>query len=175
MHQIQHPEDEMANADQCVEFLKSRFSHRVLSSSDISREVPISREFWHIAVGDVNRTREWRCKTIQGSRQFHSIYGCSEIDPTLLLVRDLSCFCALCINQDWRDCEQQTHVADWRVVRLRPSDVEAVVEQIEYQDDPEDWHEGGDEGTIEHAGMVVEVGDNFVVPAEGCSTTSFNA
>lgn len=163
MHQIQHPEDELSNAEHCVQFLKSRFSHRVMSSSDITKEVPISREFWHIGVGDVNRNREWSCRTIQGSMSLHSIYGYSLTDPTLLLVRELSCFCAPCVNQDWRNCEQKAHVSDWGLVRLRPYDAEAVQVQIEEHNDPEQWFE---EGADEHAGNIVEVGDNFVVPAE---------
>jgi hypothetical protein len=85
-HQLQHPEDELANAEQCVQFLKSRFSHRVLSSYEQSKEVPIFREFWHIGVDDVDRSNSWACRTIPGSRQFHSIVGSSESDPTVLLV-----------------------------------------------------------------------------------------
>lgn len=57
-HQIQHPEDELANASQCVDFLKTKFSHRAVSSSDVSKEVPISRVFWHIGLGDVDRVNE---------------------------------------------------------------------------------------------------------------------
>lgn len=105
-HQIQHPEDELANAHQCVEFLKAKFSHRVIGSSDVRNEVPISRVFWHIGPEEVDRSNEWKCRTIPGSRQFHSIFGCSLTDSTLLMVRDLSCFCAPCINQEWVSCEQ---------------------------------------------------------------------
>lgn len=161
-HQIQHPEDELANAEQCVDFLKSKFSHRVVGSSDVSSEVPISRIFWHIGLGEVDRVNEWKCKTIPGSRQLHSVFGCSLTDPTLLLVRDLSCYCAPCINQDWGSCEQKTHVADWRVVRLRPSNVAAVEEQIESNDDLETWLPGG---VDDCNSSLVQVGDNFAIPA----------
>lgn len=164
-HQIQHPEDELANAQQCVNFLKTKFSHRVPSSSDILREVPISREFWHIGIGDVDRSNEWKCKTIPGSRQFHSILGCSQADPTLLMVRDLACFCAPCINQEWVNCEQKSHVAGWRVVRLRPNNVMVVQEQIDAHDDPEHWvHDGEDEEDGCSADLL-QVGDNFMIPA----------
>jgi hypothetical protein len=36
MHQIQHPEEELTNAEQCVEFLQSRFTSRALSSYEQS-------------------------------------------------------------------------------------------------------------------------------------------
>lgn len=42
-HQIQHPEDEMTNAQHCVDFLKSRFSHRALSPYEQSKDLPVSR------------------------------------------------------------------------------------------------------------------------------------
>lgn len=163
MHQIQHPEDELSNVQHCVDFLMSRLSHRVLSSYEQSKVVPVSREFWHIGVGDVDRSADWGCKTISGSRQYHSIMGASETDPTLLMVRELSCFCGPCIDQNWSSCEQQSHVGGWRVVRLRPKDAGPVQQQIEANDDPANWLHGGLD--LGHGDMT-QVGDNFMIPAE---------
>lgn len=163
MHQIQHPEDEMANASHVVDFLKSRFSNRVASSYEQSKELPISREFWHIGIEDVDRSNEWDCRTIPGSSKFHSILGSSQTDPTLLLVRELSCFCAPCINLDWVNCEQQTHVSHWRVVRLRPKAAGPVQAQIALAEEPTNL---GGIGGVGEQGDIVQLGDNFMIPAE---------
>lgn len=163
MHQIQHPEDEMANAQHGVNFLKSRFSNRVMSSYEQSKELPISREFWHIGIEDEDRSNEWDCRTIPGSSKFHSILGSSQTDPTLLLVRELSCFCAPCINLDWVNCEQQSHVSHWRVVRLRPKAAGPVQAQIALAEDARNLPDSAGTGAL---GDIVLLGDNFVIPAE---------
>lgn len=162
MHQIQHPEHELANAEQCVEFLHSRFSTRAVSSYEQSTCDSIRREFWHVKEEDVDRSNDWGCRTIPGSRKFHSIFGSSSSDPTLLMVRDLSCFCGPCIDQDMSGCENESHVSSWRLVRLRPYDTHSVRLQIEAHDDPEEWEYGG---ISEELGDLLQVGENFAVPA----------
>jgi hypothetical protein len=99
---------------------------------------PIRQQFWHIKVEDVDRSNQWGCRTIVGCRGFHSILGSSTFDPTLSMVRDLSCFYVPCIDQDWNGCEQHSHVAPWCVVRFRPFDTHQVRVQIEANNDPDD-------------------------------------
>jgi hypothetical protein len=58
MHQIQHPEEELANAELCVEFLQPRFTSQALSSYEQFISECVRREFWHIKVDDVDRSND---------------------------------------------------------------------------------------------------------------------
>ena len=107
----------------------------------------------------MDRSNDWGCKTIPGSRKFHLIFGSSSSDPTLLMVRDLSCFCGPCIDQDRSACENESHVSSWRLIHLRPYDTHSVRLQIEAHDDPEEWKYGG---VGEELGDLLQVGENFV-------------
>jgi hypothetical protein len=162
MHQIQHPKEELANAEQCVEFLHSSFTSRALSSYEQSTTECVRREFWYIKVDDVDKSNNWACRMISGSRKLHLVLGFYESDPTFLMVRELTCFCGPCIDEDWSNCEQRSHVSEPRVVRLRPVDTHQVRLQIETNDDPEDWEYGG---VDEEIGDLLRVGENFAVPA----------
>jgi hypothetical protein len=70
----------------------------------------------------VEKNNDWAYRTISGSRKLHSVLGFSSYDPTLLMVRELSCFCGPCIDEDWSNYEQRSHVSEPRVVCLRPVD-----------------------------------------------------
>jgi hypothetical protein len=98
---------------------------------------------------------------VSGSRKLHSVLGFSESDPTFLMVRELSCFCSPCIDKDWSNCEQWSHVSEPRVVRLRPVDTYQVRLQIEANEDPKNWEYGG---VDEEIGDLLQVGENFAVP-----------
>lgn len=160
--QLRNPDKPMQNALHCVEFLRTRFTSRVASSYARSTTFECDRSFWHIEMGDVCREDAWACHTLPGSRSLHSVMGYSITDPTLLLVRQLSCFCMYCVQQDWDNCDRKSHVAPWRHVRLRPHNAANVICQVEENDDPEGWEF---DGVREDLGDLVEVGDNFAVPA----------
>jgi hypothetical protein len=78
------------------------------------------------------------------------------------MVRDLSCFCSPCIDQDRNGYENESHVSSWHLIRLRPYDTHSVSLQIEANDDSEEWKYGG---VGEELGDLLQVGENFVVPA----------
>jgi len=54
-------------------------------------------------------------------------------------------------------------VAAWRIVKLKPSNTQAVRDQIEQFEDGIGFEFGGASGQY---GDLVDIGDNFVVPAE---------
>lgn len=56
-----------------------------------------------------------------------------------------------------------TYVKPWRCLKLKPSDTSYVREQILDHADEEDWAFGGDG---EELSDLLNLGDNFVVPAE---------
>jgi hypothetical protein len=99
---------------------------------------------------------------VSGSRKLHSVLEFSESDPTLLMVKELSCFCGPCIDEDWSNCEQQSHISEPRVVRLRHVDTYQVRLQIEANEDPKNWEYGS---VDEEIGDLLQVGENFAVPA----------
>lgn len=161
--QLRNPHRELSNAAHCADFLRERFSSRVPSSYLQANVADVARRFWHIGVDDVARGNAWHCNTLPGSRSLHSVFGGSLTDPTLLMVRDLSCFCAPCVAKDWVNCERTSHVDPWRVVKLKPSNAQAVRDQIQQFEHGEGFEFGGVSGQY---GDLVEIGDNFVVPAE---------
>jgi hypothetical protein len=85
------------------------------------------------------RSNPFTCAT-----SLHSIFSFSAADPTNLMVRQLSCFCPPCIDQDWDNCESKDHVKPWRCVKLKPSNTSYVQEQMVHHGDDEEWEFGGD-------------------------------
>lgn len=162
--QIQNPLRPLQNAAQVVQFLEEKYTERVVSSYAQSKTTPLSRVFWHIGEKEVNHEdNSVKCNTIPGSKSLYSIMGFSMTDPTLLKTRALSCFCIPCVDGDWADCERTSHVQEWQVQRLVPVSVRAIEEQVEDMDEAENMlHDGV---SIE-IGDLVEVGDNFMIPAE---------
>jgi hypothetical protein len=156
-----NPSRQLQNAEECVNFLTEKLSTRAYSTY-IKQKVAITRKFWHIRESEVIRSTPFACATIPGSRSLHSIFSFSAADPTKLMVRQLSCFCLPCIDENWENCENRDHVKPWRCLKLKPSDMQFVRDQMMQADD-EDWAFGGDG---EEQSDVLNIGDNFVVPAE---------
>jgi hypothetical protein len=61
--------------------------------------------------------------------------GFSETDPTLLRARALPCFCIPCVDGDWANCLNSSHVRGWDIVKLVPERVSTVAAQVEEMDD----------------------------------------
>jgi hypothetical protein len=107
-----NPNRELQNASQCVQFLTEKLSTRI-ASMYMKKKAQISRKFWHIEEASVVRSNPFACATIPGSRSLHWIFSFSTADPTKLMVRQLSCFCLPCIDEDWNNCENKEHVKPW--------------------------------------------------------------
>jgi hypothetical protein len=143
-----------------VSFLQESLSVRVPSSYKKEKS-DIRRKFWHIE--GVDRSNSHNCSTIPGSRQLHSIFAFSAADPTKLMVRELSCFCAWCMCEDWENCDSQGHVRAWDLLKLRPSNTQLVCDIMDEHDNEDDWEFGGDGEAV---GDMLNIGDNFAMPAE---------
>jgi hypothetical protein len=75
------------------------------------------------------------------------VASCSRRDPTKLAIKDLSCFCAFCIDEDYERCIFLHHVGDWRIyfiVPLNPAYIQNVVERV-YENDGWEYGGNGDE------------------------------
>lgn len=162
--QIQNPSRPLQNAEQVVQFLEERHTERVTSSYKRTKTPSLSRVFWHIGEDEVDHgDKSIHCKTLPGSKSLYSIMGFSDTDPTLLRTRALSCFCIPCVDCDWANCENLSHVQGWDVKRLVPDSAGAVAEVIEELDDEANWMHDGVSMSL---GDLVDVGDNFMIPAE---------
>lgn len=166
--QLHNPSRKLQDAKDVVEFLQESMSGLVQSSLQSKRTVSY-RHFYNIKPDDVDRTHVHGCDTIPGSRNLHSIHAVSPADPTLLMVRELSCYCAPCIDSDWQSCENASYVKSWRVVKLAPTNVSFVRDQMLLgpggggnPSDEEPWDYESDDESL---GGLVNIGDNFVVPA----------
>ncbi len=85
---------------------------------------------------------------------------CSKRDQTKLAIRDFSCFCAFCIDEDYERCISLHHARIWKVhfiVPLNPRYIQSVVEGVNKEDD---WEHGGNGDEIVQS---FDIGNNFVV------------
>jgi hypothetical protein len=79
------------------------------------------------------------------------------------MVQELSCFYASCMCKDWENCDSQSHVRAWELVKLRPTNTRLVYDTMDEHENEDDWEFGGEGGSV---GDMLNIGDNFVVPAE---------
>jgi hypothetical protein len=146
-----------------VEFLEEKYTKCVANSYKQSTTPPLSYVFWHIGKKEVDHhEKSVKCNTLPGSKNLYFIMGFSMNEPILLRTRALSCFCVPCINDQWADCENPSHVQDWEVQHLVPVNSRAIAKEITEMDDEENWVHNGISIQI---GNLVEVVDNFMVPA----------
>ena len=87
-----------------------------------------NRLFVEVRADEVDRTKSYGCKTVKGTRSTHCVLGFSRKDTTQLLLRSLSCFCSMCIDEAWDKCINLSIVEPWKLQKLEP----------ERQDDIED-------------------------------------
>ncbi|KAL3695545.1 hypothetical protein R1sor_009621 [Riccia sorocarpa] len=83
----------------------------------------------------------------------------SSLNPTLLNVKEMCCYCPSCIDEDGENCGNLEYTGPWTMHNVhprKPADVVDYVDAIGY------GHQS-DEGTIAD---LVEVGDFFVVEVE---------
>ncbi|XP_071122434.1 uncharacterized protein [Mytilus edulis] len=69
-----------------------------------------------ILITDIDRKIEMSAKTVQGTRKVHAVK--SGNIPKQILTRQLSCFCASCLNGE-EDCENYQYTGTWTQVDLR--------------------------------------------------------
>jgi hypothetical protein len=124
-----NPSRQLQNAEECVNFLTEKLSTRAYNTYS-KQKVAITRKFWHIRESEVIRSTPFACATIPGSKSLHSIFFFSVADPTKLMVRQLSCFCLPCIDENWENCENRDHVKPWRCLKLKPSNMQFVRDQM---------------------------------------------
>ncbi|KAL3702355.1 hypothetical protein R1sor_020377 [Riccia sorocarpa] len=148
-------------AADCVAFLSEKFRlHREKLYGGINE---VRRFFWEVKVGDVNRSKRYDCLPIEGTRKLHCFHGFSRLNPTLLNVREMCCFCPSCIDEDWENCSNLEYTGPWTLHNVHPRKPADVVDYVDAIGHGQDIPDQSDEGTIAD---LVEVGDFFAVEAE---------
>ncbi|KAL3701494.1 hypothetical protein R1sor_019516 [Riccia sorocarpa] len=151
----------LEDAADALQFLTSKF--------ELDREMAYGHQqnarhfFWEVKVGEVDRSKELDCLPIKGTRSLHCFHGYSRSNPTLLRIKELSCFCVVCVDDEGVRCPTQAYIRKWKLESIhpiKPQDVIAFVEEIgSGVGQGVDWSEGS---IVE----LIEVGDFFAVEAE---------
>ncbi|KAL3681663.1 hypothetical protein R1sor_024619 [Riccia sorocarpa] len=144
-----------------VQFLTSKF--------ELDREMAYGHQqnarrfFWEVKVGEVERSKELDCLPIKGTCSLHCFHGYSRSNPTLLRIKELSCFCAVCVDDEGVRCPAQAYIGKWKlesIHAIKPQDVIAFAEKIgSGMGQGVDWSDGS-------IAELIEVGDFFAVEAE---------
>ncbi|KAL3693313.1 hypothetical protein R1sor_006964 [Riccia sorocarpa] len=151
----------LENAADAVQLLTSKF--------ELDRELAYGhhqnarRFFWEVKVGEVDRSKELDCLPIKGTRSLHCFHGYSPTNPTLLRIKELSCFYPYCVDDEGLRCLNQDYTGKWKLESIhpiKPQDVIAYAEEIgSGVSQGVDWGEGS-------VADLIETGDFFAVEAE---------
>ena len=102
-----------------------------LLSNKSTRKRHVERFFWEVV--DIDRSHAWECKTIPGTRGFHSVW--SSDNPVFeIWTRKLACFYPPCYDGDWDVCESLDWVDGWDCISL-PLDQHTIVELTLLEED----------------------------------------
>lgn len=80
----------LQNVEEVVAILRERLSNR-LESSYFGLQKPLTKFFWHVQVGDMDRVSPlYCCDPIKGTMKIHSIYSMNRNNLIQLFVKDLA-------------------------------------------------------------------------------------
>ena len=117
-YQLKRDADLLDDAHKIVEWCTK---HMTLSASTwASRQEnsnSIFRFFWEIS--NVDRTRQFTCRTVSGTQKLHSISTFSS-SPPAIRIRTLACYCDYCMVGLDFECAYKSHVSPWQIVTLYP-------------------------------------------------------
>ena len=66
-------------------------------------------------VEEIDRSNDCQAKTVKGTRTLHCV---QTMSPTLLLTRNLACFCGPCRTSNTQECLNKQYVNNWSTVDL---------------------------------------------------------
>ena len=117
-YQLKQDADLLDDAHKIVEWCTK---HMTLSASTwASRQEnsnSIFRFFWEIS--NVDRTRQFTCRTVSGTQKLHSISTFSS-SPPAIRIHMLACYCDYCMVGLDFECAYKSHVSPWKIVTLYP-------------------------------------------------------
>ncbi len=68
----------------------------------------------------IDRSNLYACDNSLNYNKFYFIYDFFVSNPTRLAIRPLASICAFCFERDWHHCLNESHVLDWRLVKICP-------------------------------------------------------
>ena len=71
-------------------------------------------------VEEIDRSNDCQATTVKGTRTFHCVQALS---PTLLLARNLACFCGPCRASNTQECLNKQYVNNWSTLDLTTGEV----------------------------------------------------
>ncbi len=80
----------------------------------------MKRVFGHVKVGDVDFDDEWATKNLTCIQKLHCVASCSARDLTKLCIKNLSCFCGFCLDEDYENYISSQHARNWCIHLLVP-------------------------------------------------------
>ncbi|KAL3683358.1 hypothetical protein R1sor_001380 [Riccia sorocarpa] len=86
-----------------------------------------------------------------------------RLNPTLLKMMEMCCFCPSCIDEDWDNCTNSEYTGPWTLHNVHLKKPADVVDYVEAMGHGEGIENQWDEGTLAD---LVEVRDFFAVEAE---------
>jgi hypothetical protein len=120
--QIHNPKRRLQNVEDCVRnnvflcaFILWNLKHET-----------ISRFFWNIKPTHIDKNNLYACDNSLNYNKFYFIYDVFVSDPTRFAIRPLACFCAFCFERDWHHCLNESHVLDWKLVKICPKNTQFV-------------------------------------------------
>jgi len=112
------------NVQSIVRWCTSVMGEESAMRAESTRKRHVDIFFWEVV--DIDRSHAWECKTVPGTRGFHSVR--SSDNPVFeIWTRKLACFCLPCCDGDWDVCESLDWVDGWDRISL-PLDQCAIVE-----------------------------------------------
>ena len=91
-------------AKDVIDLFLEKLSTR-LESLYLGNHKLLKRIFWHISKDAVDKTSVHACDVILGCREYHSIMVVNRTCLTNLMIKKLACFCTLCLDLRWSECE----------------------------------------------------------------------
>ena len=152
----------LQSARDVVGYLTAHLSERP-ETSYMGHRKPMRRFFHHVLESDVQPLRDnsHSCDFVPGTQKLHSILATNKIQIGMLMVKELACFCAHCIDNDYTNCVNLKWTGEWTPNFLQPVDPEYMRESMLRVWDGSIQY--GAEGELLAA--TLDVGDIFAVNA----------
>ena len=108
------------NAEDVVHFLRSSMNQPHAAYAGARRDV--KRNFVLIRKTEVCRKVSMGCKTVPGSRNFHSVRSVGASNNVLLEMKDYSCFCVGCVSRanTGASCPNKAYSGPWTLKTMEP-------------------------------------------------------
>jgi hypothetical protein len=88
-----------------------------------------------VQLEQVGKSNPHACDNIPRLREFHSIHVFCPYDPTRFMVKPLAYFYVTYLESEWHNCGNQSHVQQWRLIKLQPKDTQFVCGNMEEDGD----------------------------------------